>query len=377
MTTTTTPTTPATALPHRPRLLPGLPVLRRTAGETQIGIDPRHAVVVSGLPEPVAALLHQLDGQLTADELLARAGPHQPLLRQTLAGLAGTGLLQDAAPATPVIGGPGRLAADRTALALRSGRDHTSVDRRREPAAVVIHGSGRIAVALATLLAASGLGWVHTVAEGVVQPEDTGTGYLDEDIGHSRAAAAARAVRRTTPETRTTQLDPRQRPDLVILTDAAVPDPRLSATLAATGVPHLVVHAAEGTGVVGPLVVPGRTSCLHCVDLHNTDTDPCWPALAAQLAAHPQPADLASAHATAAFAAGQALCFLHGGQHGLGAADTTLPVWGAAVEIDVFMARSTGVAWPPHPRCSCVVARTTQIATQTTALDTDGRIPSI
>ncbi|HEY0806218.1 MAG TPA: TOMM precursor leader peptide-binding protein [Pseudonocardiaceae bacterium] len=374
MTTTATPTT---ALPRRARLLPGLPVLRRTAGETQIGTDPRHAVVVSGLPEPVAALLHELDGRQTTEELLARAGPHEPILRQTLAGLASTGLLQDAAAATPTVGGPGRLAADRTAWALRSGLDHTSVDRRREPAVVVIYGSGRIAVALATLLAASGLGWVHTVAEGVVQPEDTGTGYLDEDIGQPRADAVARAVRRTTPETRTTRPDPGQRPDLVILADAVVPDPQLQANLARTGRPHLVVHAAEGTGVVGPLVVPGRTSCLHCVDLHNTDTDPCWPALAAQLAAHPQPADLASVQATAAFAAGQALCFLHGGQHGVAADDTTLPVWGAAVEIDVFTARSTRVTWPPHPRCPCGVARTARMTTPRTAAKPSGPIPSM
>ncbi|HEX4723191.1 MAG TPA: TOMM precursor leader peptide-binding protein [Pseudonocardiaceae bacterium] len=360
----TTHSTPATStpnrngdrLPERPRLLAGLPVLRRTAGETQIGTDPRHAVVVTGLPEPVAALLHRLDGRHTTDELMARAGPrHQPVLRQTLSGLASIGLLHDTAPAP---GPPARLAADRTAWALRSDRDHSSIDRHRVPAVVVIHGSGRIAVALATLLAASGVGWVHTVADGVVQPEDTGTGYLDEDIGDTRADAAARAVRRTTPETRTTRLAPHQLPDLVVLTDTPVPDPRLSAGLSSAGLPHLVVHGAEGTGVVGPLVVPGRTSCLHCVDLHNTDTDACWPALAAQLAAHPQPADLASAQATAAFAAGQVLRFLHTAQQGT-VCDTTLPVWGAAMEIDVFTARSTRVTWPPHPRCPCGAARAT------------------
>jgi bacteriocin biosynthesis cyclodehydratase domain-containing protein len=141
----------------------------------------------------------------------------------------------------------------------------------------------------------------------------------------------------------------------VLLTDATVADPVLSAGLAATELPHMMVHAAEGTGVVGPLVVPGRTSCLRCVDLHNTDTDPCWPTLAAQLAAHPQPADLASAQATAAFAAGQALRFLHGCTGG----DTELPVWGAAVEIDVFTGRTSRVEWHPHPRCPCGVAQHT------------------
>jgi bacteriocin biosynthesis cyclodehydratase domain-containing protein len=330
------------------------------AGETQIGTDPRHAVVISGVPETVAPLLHTLDGRHTAEELMARAGPeHRSTLTQILTGLAGLRLLDDATPFwpaetgdPPTVGSPARLSADRTAWVLRGGHQAVAMCRQREQAVVVVHGSGRIAVALATLLAASGIGWVHTVADGVVQPEDTGSGYLADDIGVARSDAAAMAVRRVAPETRTDRPGPRRRPDVVLIADATVPDPRLSSGLAAAGIPHLMVHAAEGTGVVGPLVVPGRTSCLRCVDLHNTDTDPCWPALAAQLAAHPQPADLASAQATAAFAAGQALRFLHGPTVGLDG----LPAWGAAVEIDVFTGQSTRVEWRPHPHCPCGVA---------------------
>lgn len=381
------PTFPA-GLPHRPRLLPGLPVLRRTAGETQIGTDPRHAIVLTDVPESLAPLLHILDGRHTTDELMARAGPDDGLeLGQILADLVGLGMLEDAAPFWPADTGdppaassPARLSADRTTWALRGGHRTGSVSARREQAVVVVHGNGRIAVALATLLAASGVGWVHTVAEGVVQPEDTGSGYLDEDIGVARADAALMAVRRVAPETRTHRPSPRRRPDLVLIADATVPDPQLSAGLTAAGIPHLMVHAAEGTGVVGPLVVPGRTSCLRCVDLHNTDTDPCWPALAAQLAAHPQPADLASAHATAAFAAGQALRFLHGPSGGL----AELPAWGAAVEIDVFTSRSTRVEWRPHPHCPCGAARDeppgTQVSetppTETEAAEPSGQIRS-
>lgn len=361
-TTRTTPATPVTpapkgtngTLPHRPQLLPGLPVLRRMAGETQIGTDPRHAVVVSGLPEPVAALLHDLTGHLTLDELTARAGPpNAPVLHRTLAGLASAGLLHDATapPDLAIPAGPARLSADRTVWALR-GHDRAAVDRCRESAMVVIHGSGRVAVALATLLAAAGVGWVHAVSEGVVQPADTGTGYLDEDIGRSRAEAIARAVRRTTPETTTARPDPNQALDLVVLADTTVPDPRVSTGLAVAGLPHLVVHAAEGTGMVGPLVEPGRTGCLHCADLRGTDRDPCWPALAAQLAAHPRATDLVTAQATAAFAAGQVLGFLHAAN---GDARRALPVWGAAVAIDVAAARTTTVTCPPHPRCPCGV----------------------
>jgi bacteriocin biosynthesis cyclodehydratase domain-containing protein len=332
--------------------------------------------VLSDLPEPLAPVLHDLDGRHTTDELLARAGPeHGPALRDILGDLAGIGLLDDAATPDPVggvpaAGNPARLIADRTTWVLRAGRQLSWLGRLRQHAIVVVHGSGRIAVSVATLLAASGVGWVHTVADGAVQPGDTGTGYLDEDIGQARAEAAERAVRRIASATRTGRPDPRYRPDLVLLTDATVADPALSAGLMAVGVPHMLVHAAEGTGVVGPLVVPGRTSCLRCVDLHNTDTDPCWPALATQLAAHPQPADLASAQATAAFAVGQALHFLHGSA----AAHGELPVWGAAMEVDVFTGLCNRVEWRPHASCTCAVAR--NMAPETATTGEESRITS-
>jgi len=43
-------------------------------------------------------------------------------------------------------------------------------------------------------------------------------------------------------------------------------------------VPHLVVRAEEAIGVVGPLVLPGRWTCLRCVDLSKAARDPAWQA---------------------------------------------------------------------------------------------------
>ena len=72
--------------------------------------------------------------------------------------------------------------------------------------------------------------------------------------------------------------------DTVVLADTLAADPRLLRDLHTAGVPHLPMRVrATGASVVGPLVIPGRTSCLVCADLHRTDRDPVWPALAAQL----------------------------------------------------------------------------------------------
>jgi hypothetical protein len=51
--------------------------------------------------------------------------------------------------------------------------------------------------------------------------------------------------------------------DLVVLSDYLVADPRMVRDLHSQGVPHLPVRVRDGTGLVGPLVIPGVTSCLN------------------------------------------------------------------------------------------------------------------
>ena len=50
--------------------------------------------------------------------------------------------------------------------------------------------------------------------------------------------------------------------DLVVLSDYLVADPRMVRDLHSQGVPHLPVRVRDGTGLMGPLVIPGVTSCL-------------------------------------------------------------------------------------------------------------------
>jgi hypothetical protein len=53
-----------------------------------------------------------------------------------------------------------------------------------------------------------------------------------------------------------------RRRDLVVLSDYLVADPRMVRDLHSRGVPHLAVRVRDGTGLMGPLVIPGVTSCL-------------------------------------------------------------------------------------------------------------------
>lgn len=334
--------------PRRPRPLPGLPVLYRGRGEVQVGTAPRHAVVLDGLSEPLVKAMLGLDGRHSYDELLDQVPVED---QATLAGivieLLRVGLLEDAAGS----GDPpmqARISADTTSWTLRTGQPRERVGQVRQRSAVVVHGDGRLGVAIAALLAASGVGWVHVATSGLVTAEQSGCGYLDDDVGQPRRNAAAAAMRRASSSVRTGPLPPGRLPDLAILADAAVPNPQLVSALAAAGVPHLVVRVREGAGWVGPLVVPGRTSCLRCLDLHRTDRDSCWPTVAAQLAERAQPVDLTCAQATAAFATGQVLRILAG---------EISEAWNATIEIDPFNAEITRRSWLPHPECDCASAR--------------------
>ncbi len=316
----------------------------------QIGTDPRHAVVLGGLPQAVVAQLRSLDGGSTHGAVLARLpSEDRAAFTEVLAVLTKAGLVEDTVKgARSPASASARLAVDATTWALRTGRQTATVPSDRARAAVIVHGDGRIAVATACLLAAAGVGSVHVAASGAVEAADCGCGYLEADVGTRRARAAARALRRACDTVQTTALPAARLPDLVVLADAAVPDPQLVAALCAAGTTHLVARAREGNGWVGPMVVPGRTGCLRCLDLDRTDRDPCWPRLATQLAIHPQPADLLSATAVAAFAAGQVLRSLDG--------DRDPPLWNSMLELDPFGGAVHTRAWQPHPACECGAA---------------------
>jgi len=74
------------------------------------------------------------------------------------------------------------------------------------------------------------------------------------------------------------------------------PHPDLASDLAVPDAPHLAASVFGSHAVIGPLVVPDVTSCLHCRDLHRRDADRDWPLLSVQWAQalgrmHPLPVD--------------------------------------------------------------------------------------
>lgn len=143
--------------------------------------------------------------------------------------------------------------------------------------------------------------------------------------------------------------------DLAVLTDFLVSDPRVVRDLHAAGVPYLPVRVRDGVGLVGPLVVPGVTSCLECADLHRSDRDSAWPAVAAQLRDTVGSADRATVLATAALALNQVERVVRAVHGGLDLADTGEPpsTLNTTLEFDVNVGSVAARRWPRHPRCDC------------------------
>ena len=154
--------------------------------------------------------------------------------------------------------------------------------------------------------------------------------------------------------------------DLAVLTDYLVADPRVVRELHDAGVPHLPVRVRDGTGLVGPLVIPGVTSCLRCADLHRSDRDAAWPAVAAQLIQTVGTADRATLLATAGLALNEvdrvirAVCA--DADSGLEsptprrepAAPPARPLtMDTTLEFDVANGSIAARRWSRHPQCHC------------------------
>jgi len=345
----------------RPVLKPALRRLWRDETTLQLGIDPARAVVLADVGPTEARLLAALDGTLdragvrrAADALgvpPAAADRLLDLLAQADVlddGAAGASLTQLHQPDRE------RLIPDRASLSLvyagPGAADRVLAHRRT--AAVQVVGAGRVGAPLAALLAAAGVGHIETRDPLACRSADAAPGGVTtDDAGLPRERAATAAVRRAAPDVSNTR--PTDRPaDLTVLTGGPMSTGEQDAVLRAQ-VPHLAAGIRETTGVVGPLVLPGVTACLRCLDLTRTERDPGWSRLAAQLAGGREraadPCDVVLAALVAAQAAGQALSFLDRAVIG----GALPPSVNGTLEVAMPDWRWRRRSWTPHPACGC------------------------
>jgi len=328
----------------RPVLSPATRRLWRDRTTLQLGRPSARAVVIENIDDRRRALLPLLDGTRTRDQVIAeaqRAGCADA--EQILVLLEHAGLLVDAEDLVArelTRGDRERLGPDLATLTLLKGSRAIPAMTARRSARVIVHGAGRVGGPLAALLSAAGVGTVDVVDRGTARPADLAVGGVrPEDLGRPRDEAVAAGLR---------TLSSVRRPALVVLTDESAGETAVA--LAADGMPHLVAAVDEQLGTVGPLVLPGRSACLHCLDLLRVDLDPGWPALAAQLDRRPRggvPCDGVLAAQVASQAALQVLAMLEG--------DLPATV-GGTLELELPGWQWRRRSWPQHPGCPCAWA---------------------
>ena len=335
----------------RPALKPGLLAVWRNRDTVQIGIDPRRAIALTGM-RGAAVLLGLLDGSRDLAQILAAAGEagiSAEAADRVITLLAAGGALDDF-PVTAYRAMPhglrARLAPELATAALAHGDADggARILARRQGACVRVEGMSRVGLCLASFLTASGIGMVISAGR------PTGTGAGPSAPPPAGPAALTGAPPLAGPPPLAGMAGPAatsRRPDLVILAD--IYRRELPELLRRAGVPHLAAAASEAIGVVGPLVLPGRTACLRCLDLTRAERDPAWPLILAQLTgggSDPPACDTVLAAAVATQAAAQALAFVDRPASASTVTNGTLEL----VLPDWQWRRRT---WAQHDRCGC------------------------
>lgn len=245
--------------------------------------------------------------------------------------------------------------------------DAAPLMERRNRAAVLITGLGRTGSTIAQALAAAGIGTLLLEDRYLVSAADVGAGSFRLcDIGMSRPAAVRRQIHHIDPTVQAHALH-RSGPgaateasfftlDLVIQVANDITDERLQSQLMHKEQAHLPVVLRDRDVLIGPLVIPGLTACVACVDKHRADLDPQWmkicQAMRDRATAAPQtPEAPPEESATALFAAGsavlQTLLLIDGVNRPSG--------WSMVTRLRAADGSSTTHRYERHPGCGCSV----------------------
>lgn len=283
----------ATLGTHHLTLRPGIPVLARSPGVLQIGLD-EPALRVEDEPT-VRRLLSALGrpGGVPAD---AAGEDLSPAASAVLDRLESAGLLITADNAERY--------ADPTLAALRAqfGPDARRRQQVRTGAAIAVRADPATVGVLAPLLDRAGLRQVAPTDPGAAAHLIVTAGPLDRSV-----------------------LDP-----LVRASD-----------------PHLLVTGSAAGRRIGPFVHPGLTACLRCVDAHEALHDARRPLLLAQAAGiaadRPPPLDPLLDQIAFAWAVRDLVRHLEGDEPS---------TWSATIDLGPVAAPDR-IRWGRHPECGC------------------------
>jgi molybdopterin-synthase adenylyltransferase len=288
----------------RPALRPGVGAAIDEAGRLRLVKFARSLHLVYEVSDAATALIAKLDGTHSVNELVTNLAPLHPELTVAAAAellevLDRDGLLDwwPSDPVAPALSGLEEIVYRRQMDFFREfsgdALGPTRMQGRLRDATVAILGVGGTGTWFATYLALCGVGNLRLVDPDVVEPSNLSRQLIFglEDVGRGKAHVAAQALdaqygellnvdafasRLSGPET----IGPIADGCDLVVNCADEPDISTTSHWVAEacmprGIPHLVGGGYDGhTGLIGPMILPGRSACWECFQAHHRARHP-------------------------------------------------------------------------------------------------------
>jgi molybdopterin/thiamine biosynthesis adenylyltransferase len=300
---------PGRRLPRYPRLKPTIEVVRPGDGNLYLLHPSGEAdLAIEGGGASEERLLALLDGTRAVGAVLASARGEADSLADSIAELAALGLVDDAADDL-VLSARQRNRLDRQLRYLgdlappRASR--ARYQRRLADATVAVLGLGGLGSWTALALACIGLGRLVIVDGDVVEESNFNRQVLYEeaDLGRSKAEAAAQRLRAFDGELEVVTIGRRlegpgdvahaiEGADLVVDAvdwPAHLIERWVDAACFEAGIPYLTMSHFPPIARVGPLYVPGLTSCFECLEAKLRPRYPLYDGTVAARTGRPSP----------------------------------------------------------------------------------------
>ena len=269
-------------------LAPGVHLLNRDQDSIQVGLNPRTSLV---LPKAILAILKKCDGYTTVTQIhkLAQLNGLDPeSTLEVLNLMVDQGLLRKVDPQIE------SLSANQQSHYLDSSRsvgfEAEKINQRATKRLAVV-GGGRLGTTISILLGNSGFSNLRILDSSPVTLNDISPwGASRLDVGLRRdfvIQTMLERIHRGQLKTMRTK-ESRVKPDLIIYAPDPVSeipwlDPNLANWAIELDVPYLVASSSPIESFVSSVLIPGKSGCIRCYHQHQTDRDPIWPKLVAQL----------------------------------------------------------------------------------------------
>jgi hypothetical protein len=260
----------------RPKLRNPAATALRDDSTIQVDLDPNHSLLISGEIAEIRSFLSKLDGEHCVSELQDLFPFASSLLRTLIRrGLVETELLESSITSKFK---PNEL--NRFIVSQRSNQSAaTSLDFAKQRAInlansyISLHTAGPASALTAIYLALQQVGRIKLHAQDKFKSTDLPF-WLESN--RNAGITLAEELNRISSQVKLTQPAGNQAPDFAVIADSPWQSLEYSIDLINQGIAHLVIDTRISEVSVGPLVIPGKSSCLNCAEIAITNVDRSW-----------------------------------------------------------------------------------------------------